>query len=173
MAKFEDGNNFWQRRSKHGRDKLFATPALMWEAACEYFQWVNDNPLMESEAKVVSRGGGEGSVVEIIEVPKMRPYTLHALCLYLDCSTSYFRTFKSTIKPDNADFLTVIEKIEETVYNQKFEGAAAGFLNANIISRDLGLIDKSEVDTPKVFKVTFEDDGDNRDTISTTKEGNQ
>ena len=33
------GNQFWMLRSKHGRDKLFATPEALWEAACEYFQW--------------------------------------------------------------------------------------------------------------------------------------
>jgi hypothetical protein len=33
------GNEFWKLRSKHGRDKLFATPELFWQAALEYFQW--------------------------------------------------------------------------------------------------------------------------------------
>lgn len=41
------GNQFWKRRSKHGRDKLFKTPDVLWEAACEYFQWCDDNPLLE------------------------------------------------------------------------------------------------------------------------------
>ena len=40
--------------------------------------------------------------------------------------------------------MTVIERIEQTVYSQKFEGAAAGLLNANIIARDLGLADRRE-----------------------------
>ena len=34
----------WMLRSKHGRDKLFATPELLWDAACEYFQWCDENP---------------------------------------------------------------------------------------------------------------------------------
>ena len=38
------GNQFWMLRSKHGRDKLFATPEALWEAACEYFQWCDENP---------------------------------------------------------------------------------------------------------------------------------
>lgn len=37
------GNQFWMLRSKHGRDKLFATPEALWEAACEYFQWCDEN----------------------------------------------------------------------------------------------------------------------------------
>ena len=125
------GNQFWKLRSKHGRDKLFATPKLMWEAACEYFQWCDDNPLIEIDFM--------GKNITRVEKPKMRPYTLQGLCLYLDCSISYFREFK---KGCPKDFLSVITRIEEIIYNQKFSGAAAGFLNPNIIARDLGLVDK-------------------------------
>lgn len=32
------------------------------------------------------------------------------------------------------------------MYAQKFEGASVGAFNANIIARDLGLIDKKEVE---------------------------
>jgi DNA-binding Xre family transcriptional regulator len=131
-----EGNRFWELRSKHGRDKLFETPQLMWEAACEYFQWCEDNPLIEIDFKTVDKE------LQQIELPKMRAFTLHGLCSYLDCSIGYFRQFKRTA---NEDFLTVIDKIEETVYNQKFTGSAAGFLNANIIARDLGLSDKQDL----------------------------
>lgn len=41
-------------------------------------------------------------------------------------------------------YLVVIARIEDIVYNQKFSGAASGFLNPNIIARDLGLADKTE-----------------------------
>ena len=149
------GNQFWKLRSKHGRDKLFATPELMWEAACEYFEWCEDNPFYEVEqAKSISKPYKDketGDVIfpeQFVKLPKMRPYTMQGLCLYIDCSTSYFREFKSNLKNTNEldkDFLTVTTRIEETIYNQKFSGAASGFLNANIIARDLGLSDKQEL----------------------------
>ena len=41
--------------------------------------------------------------------------------------------------------MEVITRIRETAYNQKFTGAAADLLNANIIARDLGLSDKKEM----------------------------
>lgn len=44
------GNKFWMLRSKHGRDKLFSTPELLWEAACEYFQWCDENPWLSKKA---------------------------------------------------------------------------------------------------------------------------
>jgi hypothetical protein len=128
------GNQFWKLRSKHGRDKLFASPELLWEAAEEYFEWCDENPLMEIDFK--------GKDADRVELPKMRAYTMHGLCLYLDCNTDYFRQFKK--EENNKDFSWVIARIEDIMYNQKFTGAAAGFLNPNIISRDLGLIDKQE-----------------------------
>jgi hypothetical protein len=138
------GNEFWKLRSKHGRDKLFKTPELLWEAACEYFAWCDENPFKEEDFISAGPRGGE-----IIKLNRMRPYTLHGLCIYLDCNTSYFKNFKAQLNPDKEklykDFSAVLTRIEEVIYNQKFSGAAAGFLNANIIARDLGLMDKQEV----------------------------
>lgn len=134
------GNRFWELRSSHGRDKLFATPELMWEAACEYFAWVEDNPFLAED--FISSGPHAGGIVVL---NKKRPFTLHSLCIYLDCNTQYFKIFKAQLPKDEKGFNTIITRIEETIYAQKFEGAASGFFNANIIARDLGLADKSDV----------------------------
>ncbi len=139
------GNEFWKLRSRHGRDKLFATPELMKEAASEYFQWCEDNPFIETKPMVVSNGANAGSSIEMVEIPIKRPFTIQGLCRYLNCGTSYFREFKSNPPKDSLDFLTIIAEIEEMIYEQKFSGAASGFFNANIIARDLGLRDQSEV----------------------------
>lgn len=127
-------------RSKHGRDKLFATPDLLWEAACEYFEWCENNPLYEE------KGFAFQGVVTKEKFAKMRAMTMSQLCFYLNCNEAYFRTFKSQLPEGEKDFNTIIEQIEKTIYNQKFQGAAADLLNANIIARDLGLIDKKEFD---------------------------
>jgi hypothetical protein len=130
-------NDFWKRRTKHGRDKLFASPELLLQAACEYFQYCEDNPL--NEVKVFGTGLRAN-------VPKMRAMTLSGLCLYLGCNEAYFRQFKSNLPQGEQGFSTVIDQIETVIYNQKFQGASAGLLNANIISRDLGLAERSNVD---------------------------
>jgi len=143
-----EGNQFWKLRSKHGRNKLFETPELMWEAACEYFTWCEENPFYETvlgkgSGKVIMDDNGEFHVApDTVELPKMRPFTLYGLCIYLDCSTGYFREFK---KDCSKDFVSVVTRIEEVIYNQKYSGAASGFLNPNIIARDLGLIDKQDI----------------------------
>lgn len=138
-------NKFWELRTKHGRDKLFSTPDLLWTAATEYFQWCDDNPWIKNEA--IKSGDLAG---QIIKVPTSRPYTIKALCLYLGVNAQYFTDFKNGLKPNekdiDKDFSLVITRIEETIYTQKFEGATVGTFNANIIARDLGLTDKKELD---------------------------
>ena len=149
-------NKFWKLRSKHGRDKLFSTPDLMWKATCEYFQWCDDNPFFQTEqAKSISKPFKDKETGEVIfpeqfvKIPKMRPYTIQGLCLYLNCNTKYFSDFEDGLKSKtdkvSKDFSEVITRIRETIYNQKFSGAASGFLNPNIIARDLGLSDKQEL----------------------------
>lgn len=134
------GNEFWKLRSKHGRKLLFESPELMWEAACEYFTWCDNNPLKES--KLVNH---KGKMV-LRDVPKLRAYTLSGLCLYLGCSEKYFTDFKYTQKNKEGkkDFIEVIETLQQVIYTQKFTGAACDLLNANLISRDLGLADQKK-----------------------------
>jgi hypothetical protein len=146
MAKDEEktdkriGNQFWKLRSKHGRDKLFATSELLWEAALEYFQWCHDNPWEKKETKIKTNG------VEQTTSPTARPFTMTGLCLYLGCNTQYFSEFKGRLPKDEKDFSLVITRIEQVIYTNKFEGAAVGAYNANIIARDLGLKDMTSID---------------------------
>lgn len=136
MCAAPKGNQFWKLRSKHGRDKLFASAPLLWEAAMEYFEWCDNNPWIKKD--------WVGKDADEVNRPTARPYTLSGLCLYLGCNSAYFRTFKAQLPEGEEDFNTVITRIEETLYTQKFEGAAVGAFNANIIARDLGLVDRQE-----------------------------
>lgn len=154
MTHFKQGNFFWKTRSKHGRDKLFATPELMWNAACEYFQWCEDNPLQECQlAKYRDKA-------EIAYVPKVRAFTLEGLCQFLNCDKSYLRKFESN-NIGSSDFITIITRIRETIYCQQFTGAASGLFNANIISRKLGLAERQEmgVTLPPVQEINPTTDG--------------
>lgn len=153
---FGKGNQLWKTRAKSGRDAIFQTPQALWIAACEYFKWVDENPLNDHEWKT------EDKELTQVENPKMRPYTIIGLCIFCHVNSAYFRKFKQNLRDKQerlemedevnkeqlkviSDFNTVIETIEEIIYQQKFEGAATGLMNANIISRDLGLADKKEI----------------------------
>lgn len=131
------GNQFWKARSSHGRNPIFGSPDDLWNAACEYFEWVEANPLYED--KIVSYQG----VTTHEPVAKMRAMTAAGLCLFLDISRQSWDEYRK-----RQDFLAVTSRIEDVIRSQKFAGAAADLLNANIIARDLGLADKSEVSGP-------------------------
>ena len=134
------GNKFWQIRTQHGRKKLFSSPAILWEEAVKYFTWCDENPFIEHKPMSVSNGNGQGSNIELIEVPIKRPYTWEGLEIFLDISS--LREYKTN--ENYNDFSQVIKQIEKTIYTNKYSGAASGFFNANIIARDLGLVDKQQ-----------------------------
>lgn len=124
------GNQFWKNRTEHGRKKLFESPEVLWGEACKYFQWCDKNPLNEIDYK--------GKDAEVVEYPRMRAYTWEGLELFLNITS--LRDYKTN--ESYKDFSQVITRIGKIIYTQKFEGAAAGLLNHNIIARDLGLTDK-------------------------------
>ncbi len=121
------GNQFWKLRTKHGRDKLFEDPQILWEEACKYFEWCTNNPIETTDFK--------GKDATKVTIPKMRAFTWSGLEYFLGIDS--LREYKSN--PDYKDFSQVITRIEKVMYEQKFSGAAAGVLNPNIIARDLKL----------------------------------
>ncbi len=124
-------NQFWKLRSKHGRDTLFSNPQTLWQAACEYFQWCDDNPLYSSEMMKAGPLSGE-----FVSIPHARPYTIEGFCRYCGTGVNYLQNLKNTATPEMQE---VIDMIQATIRQQKFEGAAVGLFNSAIISRDLGL----------------------------------
>lgn len=118
-----------------GRPPAFNGPEDMWAKAVEYFEWCDANSL--PEVKLFAFQG----TISADEVYHMRAMTQEGLCIFLNIGVSTWHDYKK--KPE---FSEVIQQIEKIIYEQKFTGAAAGRLNANIIARDLGLKDESKVD---------------------------
>lgn len=133
-GRFLPGNRFWEARSSAGPKPKFDTPKKLWNACVKYFEWVEDNPLYEIKITAF-----QGDVTQT-PVAKMRAMTQSGLCNFLNISRSTWDNWRTT-RPDLSD---IIGTVEEIIYQQKFEGAAADLLNANIISRDLGLADRKE-----------------------------
>lgn len=130
------GNQFWKARSKHGRDKIFSSPDVLWESCVEYFEWCEENPLFEVQAFAYQ------GVVTQEPIPKLRAMTIQGLCLFLDISLKTWNDYRNS--ETHKDFLQVVTRAESVIYQQKFTGASAGLLNPNIIARDLGLADKKD-----------------------------
>jgi hypothetical protein len=70
----------------------------------------------------------------------MRAMTMHGLYRFLDIDRGTWDLYKR-----RPEFITITSRVEDDIREQKFTGAAGGFLNANIIARDLGLADKREI----------------------------
>jgi len=128
------GNQFWKARTKHGRDKIFESSSVLWDACCEYFEWVESNPLQEE--KIFHTNG----MITKDSVSKMRAMTLSGLCLFIGIDHTTWNEWKK-----DKDFSLIVEKVTNIIYNQKFAGAASDLLNANIIARELGLVDNSQL----------------------------
>ncbi|MFC0183380.1 terminase small subunit [Pseudarcicella hirudinis] len=107
------GNKFWQNRSRHGRDKLFENPELLWGAACEYFQSVDDNPYLVQEQrkgqvnlKIDAKLNADAlsditdALNPLISIPTIRPYTIAGLCIYVNASRSWWNSFKDSASED-------------------------------------------------------------------------
>lgn len=139
-GRFLPKNEFWKVRSTHGRTPRFETAEMLADACEQYFQWVADNPLYEMKPFAY-----QGVVIQE-PVAKMRAMTIGGLCLFIGVTQQHWQGWKRegsvSYRPD---FVSVIGNVEDAIRQQKFEGAAADLLNANIIARDLGLADKSEV----------------------------
>jgi hypothetical protein len=123
------GNKYWKLREKHGIEKKY-TPEELHEKANEYFEWCQANPLQEEVAFHY-----QGVIIKDT-ISKMRAFTARGLCNYLYIVEKTLWNYER-----DKDFVQVITRIKQIIDTQKFEGAAAGLLNANIIARDLGLRD--------------------------------
>lgn len=142
-------NNYWQFREKHGRNHKY-TPEALGEECVLYCDWIKENPLLEE------KGFAYQGTVTKETFKKMRAMTITGFCLFADISDT---TWENYCKQE--DFLAVTTWIKNVVYSQKFEGAAADLLNANIIARDLGLRDESKrvIEFDEDPKINIEIDG--------------
>lgn len=139
------GNQFWKKRSKHGRDKIFTTPEILWDAAVEYFKEVDASRYGKNE--LIKSGDMAGQ-----SVPNMvdRPYQIGHLCLFLHVNEKYFNRFEKELegKDDeiSKDFCNVVARIREVIRCQKLEGAMLGVFESRIVAQMEGLKDKLQVE---------------------------
>lgn len=134
-GRFLPGNRFWEARSSAGPKPKFDGPEPLWAACCEYFDWNERNPLFKDQL-VTFQG-----VASHEPIAQMRAMTISALCMFLDIDETTWRDWRES----RPDLSPVITRAEAVIYRQKFEGASADLLNANIIARDLGLADKRQL----------------------------
>ena len=75
-----------------------------------------------------------------------QPPTAHAPLITTRSHLYAVKTLGDDRSGPRPDLSTVISRSETVIFQQKFSGAAADLLNANIIARDLGLKEQSQVE---------------------------
>lgn len=135
-------NNYWLNRKKVGRPKIIKSPKQLWGYFCDYAHHISNNPFKKQD---FVRGGDLAGT--IVELDTIRPFTWEGFEDFLFEKDIIFNLKDYRFNKNGAydEFSAIITRIGDIIYNQKFEGAAVGAFNANIIARDLGLSDKSEI----------------------------
>lgn len=135
--------DYWQSRKKLGRPKKIKSPKYLWELACDYFSHVSNNPIVVSFTVNVGEMVGKS-----FPSTRIRPFTWHGFEDYLFERGVIVRLddYKSNKGGAYAEFSDIITRVGNIIYSQKFEGAAVGLFKENLISRELGLVDKSSTE---------------------------
>lgn len=133
----KQGITAMRAKKRSGRPKA-VTPQQFWDVACSYFEYVDKNPLVSED--FIKGGEAAGSKVKL---NKMRPYTWTGLQEFFVANgiLSAIDDYKFNGNGGYEEYKDVIAQIETVIYNQKFEGAAAGLLKESIIMRDLNMQD--------------------------------
>lgn len=132
-------NNQYYLLAKNFKKPKKYRPIRLWEIFLQYCEWVEKNPLKETKAF------GTGKK---LTVPLMRAMSIQGFCIYANMDRSTWYEYKS-----NEEYSYIINRIDDMMFSQKFEGASSGLLKENIIARELGLKDGQEMDVTTKQKV--------------------
>src|SRR5690554_3253930 len=144
------GNQYWKLANNWRRPKKY-TPEKLLGKALEYIEWADNNPLYETKAF-----SSQGQILTTA-LPKMRALTIQGFCVFANITPQTFINYEK----DQA-YLDIILRIREMFFAQKFEGAAADLLNANIIARELGMAEKQDI-TASGINIKFVNHGRDED----------
>ena len=126
---------FHPQIDKRGRPRKYK-PVELLEEFEKYIQERMADPIIEKEEE--SGFSGQNGSAKTKEKAHPQLLSVADFCVFLGCSRSWWLNL-----PD--DFLIVKEHISTYIDNFQLKGASIGVFNANIVSRLLGLKDKTEL----------------------------
>lgn len=132
------------------KHKYIETPERLWQLFEEYVLHEKNSPMLKRE--YVGKDGIEK------DTPLETPITFEGFECYLSDKGVIEDLGKYSANTDGAygDYVTIIARIRKNCFVHNFKGAAVGVFNANLISRKLGLTEKSEQtikQEPRIFNV--------------------
>lgn len=116
------GNKFWTLRATHGRDKIFISPTILWEACKEYFEATDERKWVKKDW--VGKNGIE------VERENETPYTIFTLCTFLDITPSTWYEYAK-----KEDFSEICAKVMNIMTGQRVEGAMVGAFSQSLVAR--------------------------------------
>ena len=119
---------------KRGRPRKFK-PADLLDEFQNYIQDRMSNPIVEKEEESGYAGNNPSAKTKEKSHPQL--LSVADFCVFLGCSRNWWNEL-----PD--EFLGVKSHISTYIDNFQLKGASIGVFNANIVSRLLGLKDKTE-----------------------------
>lgn len=132
-----------------GEIKVPENPQEMWDYACKYFKWCDDNPLGDNDTVKVGKEAGKA-----ITTQKKRPYTIKAMCLHCGVTEEYLKSIQQSMAQESM-WYQVVEKIFYVIYVQNLEEAINGTFNPVMVTKLLALEkDKPEGGNIKVELIT-------------------
>lgn len=107
--------------------KLF-TPEQLFNLAVSYFEWAEQNQIKAAET-----ASFQGEVEESL-VHKTRVFTVTGLCLFCGVTQGALTKWRR-----EEGYSEVMEFIDSVIFEQKYQLAANGIINASFIGKDLGI----------------------------------
>jgi hypothetical protein len=122
-----------------GRPKAFKDPVDLWEEFLKYKQHILDEPI-----EVVKWVGKDAH--EVIE-NHYKPPTWKGFEAFLFRAGRIYDldAYRRNVGGDYSAYSGIIRAIGADMFDRKLSGAAVGIYNHNIIARELGLADASQV----------------------------
>jgi hypothetical protein len=123
-----------------GLHKNIETPEILWDLFLDFKEWLKNNPIQRNEFS--------SRMESIVSIPMERPLTWSRFDCYVNDLgiITDLEDYRLNTDSRYSDFKGVITRINKEMYSDKFEGASAGIYNANIIAKDLGLVDKQQTE---------------------------
>lgn len=153
-------NNFILHINPLGKPPKYKNAKELWDKFLEYCAWADGNPIELPERMAFF--GSKKSVERQAQnkARAQRPYTLYGFLAWAGIAN--WTEFKRPEFRKHADYLRVINAIENSIKAMQVDGAMVGVYNSNLTARLNGITEKTEVTGAdgaalfKPIKVVFE-----------------
>ncbi len=132
----------WEMVNNQLTKVISSTAEDLWNNACNYFQWCDNNPI--TVPKVLLNGAKAG---ETVYYKYKRAYSVKAMCLHCNVPEEYIKDIRNS--KANDDYFHVVSKILYIIYSNNLEGAMVDIFNPVFTARVLGM-EKEEQTTSAV-----------------------